>query len=70
MGNLQQTMNTGSHSTIYASVDELARELGISRQKAYDGLRNGQIPCIRLGKRFILPRSAITSWLQNAGQSQ
>jgi len=51
----------------YDSVDELAAELRISRQSAYKALRNGAIPSIRLGKRFIIPRAAIAEWLKNAG---
>ena len=52
---------------VYGSVDELARELGISRASAYSGLREGTIPSIRLSKRFIIPRSAIAEWLRSAG---
>jgi excisionase family DNA binding protein len=61
--------NTEQDSAIYRSVDALARELGISRQKAYTSLRTGKIPSIRLGKRFIIPRAAIAEWLRTAGGS-
>ena len=53
--------------TTYRSVDELAKEIGISRQAAYAALHRGVIPSIRIGKRFILPRSAIAEWLRTAG---
>jgi excisionase family DNA binding protein len=53
--------------TTYTSVDELATEIGISRQAAYAALRRNIIPHIRIGKRFILPRSAIAEWLRTAG---
>jgi excisionase family DNA binding protein len=52
---------------VYPSVDALAAELGISRQSTYDGLRKSEIPGIRLGKRWILPKAAIAAWLSNAG---
>jgi excisionase family DNA binding protein len=55
---------------IYSSVDDLARELGISRQKTYTELRSGKIPSIRLGRRFIIPRAAIAEWLRNAGTNR
>jgi len=55
--------------SIYKSVEELAHELGISRQSAYAGLRQGKIPSIRLGKRFIIARSAIAEWLKNSGMA-
>jgi excisionase family DNA binding protein len=52
---------------VYSSVDELARDLGISLHTAYEGLRKNDIPNIRLGRRFLVPRSAIAEWLKNAG---
>ena len=53
----------------FESVRELARYLGISQSLAYDGLRAGTIPSIRLGKRFIIPRAAIQRWLATAGKA-
>jgi excisionase family DNA binding protein len=49
-------------------VDELALELRVSRQTVYRGLRDGSIPSIRMGKRFVIPRAAIAEWLRTAGQ--
>jgi len=60
---MEQTRNRA----IYESVDELARELGVSRQVAYRELKLGNIPAIRLGKRFVIPRAAVQTWLANAG---
>lgn len=51
----------------YASVDELAKDLGIGRAAAYSALRAGRIPSIRIGKRFVIPREAVRRWLENAG---
>jgi excisionase family DNA binding protein len=66
-------MNTNqiaqAERAVYQSVDELAGMLGINRQRVYAGLRDGQIPSIRLGRRFLLPRDAINSWLRTAGGS-
>jgi excisionase family DNA binding protein len=55
------------HGVIYDSVDELAADLGLSRQATYAGLRHGTIPGIRIGKRFVIPRAAIAGWLRTAG---
>ena len=62
-------MDKKANSTVYSSADELARELGVSRAAIYAGLRSGTAPSIRLGKRFILPRTAIAKWLQSASES-
>lgn len=36
------------------TVDEAAEALGISRNSAYEGVKEGQIPAIRVGKRIIV----------------
>jgi excisionase family DNA binding protein len=61
------TISPAVQTAVYHSVDELARELGISRALAYAGLRDGTIPSIRLAKRFIIPRAAISDWLRRTG---
>jgi excisionase family DNA binding protein len=52
----------------YHSVAELANDLGMCERSVRDALRRGEIPHIRLGKRFILPRAAIAEWLRGAGR--
>lgn len=52
---------------VYRTVDDLALELGLSRQVVYRELRAGRIPSIRLGRRFVIPRAAVQEWLRNAG---
>jgi excisionase family DNA binding protein len=54
-----------ANASVY-DVEQLAQELGISRQKVYAHLRTGDIPSIRLKKRFIIPRAAIQEWLKTA----
>jgi excisionase family DNA binding protein len=52
------------------SPEELARTLSVSRHGIYTGLRNGSIPSIRLGRRFVIPRAAINDWLRTAGRPE
>ena len=54
-------------TSIYRSVADLARELGLGLTNTYRGLSNGSIPGIRIGNRWILPKAAIREWLKNAG---
>ena len=58
----------GSGST-YPSVAALAAEVGLSERSTRNALRRGEIPHIRIGRRFILPRAAIAEWLRTAGRS-
>ncbi len=41
------------------TVEEAARELGIGRGLAYEGVRTGAIPAVRVGRRLIVPRAAL-----------
>ena len=36
------------------NVDEVAAKLGISRGAAYGAVRSGQIPSLRIGRRYII----------------
>jgi len=37
------------------TVEEAGRQLGISRNTAYEAARQGQIPIIKIGKRLLVP---------------
>jgi excisionase family DNA binding protein len=45
------------------SVPEAAKALGISRNAAYVAARRGELPAIRIGKRFVIPRPALEKLL-------
>ena len=40
----------------------------ISRRAFYNALNRREIPCLRLGRRILIPRHAFMSWLESAGQ--
>jgi excisionase family DNA binding protein len=52
----------------YPSVAALAEDLGMCERSVRDALHRGEIPHIRIGKRYILPRAAIAEWLRTAGR--
>ena len=41
------------------TVEEAAEVLGISRASAYDAVARGEIPCIRIGRRILIPKVAL-----------
>jgi excisionase family DNA binding protein len=47
------------------TVEEAAAALGISRA-AYEDARRGEIPNIRIGRRILVPRSALQRLLDSA----
>jgi len=58
------------NKSIYASVAALAADIGLSERSTRSALRRGDIPHIRVGRRFILPKAAIAEWLRSAGRVQ
>jgi len=46
------------------TVEETAKLLGIGRQLAYEMVKTGDIPSIRLGKRVLVPRRALEKLLE------
>ena len=51
------------------TVEAAARELGISRNTAYECARTGQIPTVRLGRRLLVPRAALEGMLRGEGKA-
>lgn len=47
------------------TVEEAAATLGVSRASAYEAVRRGQIPHVRIGNRILVPRSQLEKMLDN-----
>jgi excisionase family DNA binding protein len=58
-----------ANASTYRSVAALAAEIGLSERSTRSALRRGDIPHIRVGRRFILPKAAIGEWLRSAGRA-
>jgi excisionase family DNA binding protein len=46
------------------TVEEAAIALGISRATAYEAVSRGEIPCIRIGRRILIPKVALDRLLK------
>jgi excisionase family DNA binding protein len=51
------------------TVEEAARLLGISRTSAYEAVRRGELPVLRIGRRYVVPRVALERMLDQVGLS-
>ncbi len=40
------------------SLEEVAARLGVGRNQAYNFVRDGKIPALRFGRRWLIPRVA------------
>ncbi len=43
--------------------DEVAEMLKLDRKTVYEGLKRGEIPGRRVGRRWIIPHAALIEWL-------
>jgi excisionase family DNA binding protein len=51
------------------TVEEAARVLGISRSSAYEAVRRGDLPTVKIGRRYVVPRVALERLLDQAGRT-
>jgi excisionase family DNA binding protein len=57
MANESHQMLANERATM--TVTEAARVLGISRGKAYEAAARGEIPTLKIGRRILVPRTAL-----------
>ena len=49
------------------SVAEAGKLLNLSRGSTYEGIRTGQIPSVKIGRRILVPRAALDRLLEGTG---
>jgi excisionase family DNA binding protein len=59
-------LNMGIDKRLCITVPEAAEMLGISRNFAYELVKQGQLPVIRFGKRLLIPRVALQKRLEES----
>ncbi len=58
------------HSRDTVPPEEIALRLDLGINQVYAGLRKGQIPARRIGRRWIVTRPAFEQWLAGVPQSE
>jgi excisionase family DNA binding protein len=51
------------------SVEEAAIALGLSRAGCYEAVARGEVPHLRIGRRILIPRSALQRLVDSAGRT-
>ena len=52
------------------TVEKAAEYMGIGRSLCYELLRRGEIPAIRLGSRWLIPKARLDEMLNQAGRQE
>ena len=69
MDHMKNTLHAVEEAVTY-TVEETAILLKIGRNSAYEGVRTGEIPSLRIGRRYLVPHAALFRMLENtAGAS-
>lgn len=58
-----------AEAVITYTVDQTAALLGIGRNHCYEAVKRGQIPSVRIGRRYLVPRAALDLLLSGAGKA-
>lgn len=61
---------TSGTERLTLTVEEAATLLGISRASAYEAVRQGEIPAIRIGRRILVPKAALERLLSPPSESK
>ena len=61
-------MMTPAEEKLVYTVEQAGNLLGIGRSGAYEAVRRGDIPTIRIGRRILIPKVALDRMLTHAGQ--
>ena len=49
------------------TVKQVSERLGIGLNQAYEACERKQIPCVRFGRRWLIPVAAFEKWLSTCG---
>ncbi|WP_281019563.1 helix-turn-helix domain-containing protein [Minwuia sp. IMCC3077] len=60
---------SSDHDRKTYTVTEMAAVLGIGRTAAYEAVRTGQVPALKIGKRVVIPRAALERLLSDPADS-
>ena len=58
-----------NESRLVYTVEEAGKLLGIGRSAAYEAARTGELPVIRIGRRWLVSKQALDRMLSEAGKS-
>lgn len=63
MGHEPDEAGTSAVERLTVTVTQAAVMLGISRTSAYERVRRGEIPTVRLGRRLLVPKARLLAML-------
>jgi excisionase family DNA binding protein len=63
----QEASRRAEQRRVTLTVNETAKRLGIGRNQAYEAVKRGEIPVIRIGRRLLVPEAALDKMMNADG---
>ncbi len=63
MTTITRTIDDDWRQRATLSVEDTAAVLGLSRNTVYSAIRSGETPCVRVGRRFLVPTALLAEML-------
>jgi excisionase family DNA binding protein len=64
---IHESFGKARQSRLAVTVDEASELLGISKWLGYEMVAQGKLPALRLGRRLVIPLSALERLLDSVG---
>lgn len=64
------TLGTAAPRRLAVRVSEAAQMLSVSRSKAYELVRSGELPSIRVGKVVRVPIEGLEAWVRRQAEER
>jgi excisionase family DNA binding protein len=52
------------------SIQEVGKQLGLGRDRAYELIRSGRIRSVKVGARLLVPRQELEAWIAREVEGQ
>ena len=56
-------------STLTISIPDAARLMGVGKNRVYAMAKSGQIPVLKVGNRYIIPKANFEAWLAEQAEN-
>ncbi|HEX3943752.1 MAG TPA: helix-turn-helix domain-containing protein [Rhizomicrobium sp.] len=53
-----------NEETATISVEQAAKRLGVGRNQAYEAVKSGELPSLKIGRRILVPKAALEKLLE------
>lgn len=66
---MQDRKGTKHMSKLTISIPDAARLMGVGKNRVYEMAKSGQIPVLKIGNRYIIPKANFEAWLTEQAEN-